>query len=46
MFSIIILFSKITTAQNEVALSYIKVRGLYFVAVIVTAIILLADEYW
>ena len=34
----IILFTKITAAQNEVALSYLKVRGLYFLAVFAAAI--------
>ena len=31
---VIILLTKTTTAQNEVALSYHPVRGLYFMAVI------------
>ena len=34
-----ILLTKITAAKNEVALSYHKVRGLYFPAVILTATI-------
>ena len=36
----IILLTKITFTQNEVALSYHRVRGLYFLAVIFAATIL------
>ena len=34
--------TKITAAQNEVTLSYHKVRGLYFLAVIFAATIVVA----
>ena len=34
-----ILLTKITAAQNEVALSYHRVRGLYFLAVVFSATI-------
>ena len=34
-----ILLTKTTNAQNEVALSYYKVRGLYFLAVTFTALL-------
>ena len=40
-----IVLMKITVTQNEVALSYHKVRGLYFVAVIFAATIILSDAY-
>ena len=36
-----ILLTKITAAQNEAALSYDKVRGLYFLAVIFAAHIII-----
>ena len=36
-----ILLTKTTAAQNEVALSYHRVRGLYFLAVVFVATILL-----
>ena len=39
LFTITILLTKITDAQNEVALSYHRVRGLYFVAIIFAATI-------
>ena len=38
---IIILLTKTTAAQNEVALSYYRMRGLYFLTVIFAATILL-----
>ena len=38
------LLTKITAAQNEVALSYHKVRGLYFLAVIFAATIIWQDH--
>ena len=37
--------TKITAARNEVALSYHVVRGLYFLAVIFAAIIVLTSSY-
>ena len=40
-FVINILLIRITAAQNKVALSYHRVRGLYFLAVIFTAIIMI-----
>ena len=36
----ITLLTKITAAQKEVALSYRKMRGLYFLAVVIDAIII------
>ena len=40
----IILFTKTTAAQNEVAHSYDRVRGLCFLAVIFVASIILIDQ--
>ena len=42
MFSLdrIVLLTKITVVENEVALSYDSVRGLYFLAVVFTATII------
>ena len=37
----IMLFTKTTAAQNEVALSYNRVRGLYFLAVVFVATIII-----
>ena len=38
-FSITVLLTKTTAAQNEYALSYYKVRGLYFLVVVFVGII-------
>ena len=38
---IIILFTKTTAAQDEVALSYHVARGVYFLAVVFAAVIVL-----
>ena len=38
---LIIRLTKITAAQNEVSLSYHRVRGLYFLAVVFTATIVI-----
>ena len=37
-----VLLTKTTAAQNEVALSYLSVRGLYFLAVVFAAITICA----
>ena len=41
-----ILLTKTTAAQNEVAFSYHEVRGLYFLAVVFEATIVLMDWGW
>ena len=40
IFSITILLTKTTAAQNEIALSYLRVRGLYFLTVVFAATII------
>ena len=41
LLNLILLLTKITVAQNEVALSYHRVRGLYFLVVVFAATIYL-----
>ena len=45
MIRVSILLTKTTAAQNEVALSYHIVRGLYFLAVVFVATIVLSETY-